>query len=188
MSVLCLGGWSSILPLIHLIFSSSEGIYIYMGTVYIYIYTCLQTYLYVWTVYRTVNIQYLLGAAQGHHSAWISAVQGHHSAWLNAVKGHHSAWLSTVQGHQSAWLSAEIWSCGRTTSPGCCTCRVTLCWQAVKAGECFFWPGKLNFVGFIHRILLLTLPGEFSNLLLLLIGASSNRKCECNFFVWKSDK
>ena len=36
-------------------------------------------------------------------------------------------------------------------------------------------PGNLIFAGVISQILLLTLAGEFLNLLLLLTGASSNR-------------
>ena len=45
-------------------------------------------------------------------------------------------------------LAADFWSCGLTTSPGYCTCRRPLCWRAVKAGECAYWPG--NFRIFYH--------------------------------------
>ena len=90
-------------------------------------------------------------------------------------------------------------SCDRTSSPGYYTCRETLSWLAVKAGECSCWPGKLIFTGVINRIFLLTLAGEFSNLLLLLRWAYSNKKWKIitllyekvknhYFFVLKSEK
>ena len=42
-------------------------------------------------------------------------------------------------------LAADFSSCGRTTPPGCCTCRGWLRWRAVKAGEPHFrWCYKLN--------------------------------------------
>ena len=73
-------------------------------------------------------------------------------------------------------LAGDFSSCGRTSSPGYCTCRGPLSWRAVKAGEWSYLPGKLMFAGVINRILLLTLAGEFPNLLLLLTWASSNKK------------
>ena len=48
----------------------------------------------------------------------------------------------------------------QTTAPGFCTCRGKLCWQAVKAGEDSYWPGKLIFAGVVNWILILTLAGE----------------------------
>ena len=57
--------------------------------------------------------------------------------------------------------AADLWSCGRTTSPGYRTCRGTLCWRTVKAGEGSYWPGKLVFAGVLR---LLRLAGKFSNL------------------------
>ena len=96
-------------------------------------------------------------------------------------------------------LAGEFSFCGQTSSPVCCTCRGNLRWRAVKAGEGSYWPGKLFFAGFINRIILLTLAGEFSNLLLQLTGAFSNKKWKiitisyekvknCYFFVLKSKK
>ena len=73
-------------------------------------------------------------------------------------------------------LAREFSFCGRTTAPGCCTCRGKLRWRAVKAGEESYSPGKLLFAGVINWIIFFTLAREFSNLLLQLRGASSNKK------------
>ena len=73
-------------------------------------------------------------------------------------------------------LAGEFSFCGQTIGPGYCTCRGPLRWRAVKAGEGSYWPGKLFFAGFINQIILLTLAGEFSNLLLQLTGAFRNKK------------
>ena len=69
----------------------------------------------------------------------------------------------------------------------------------LAARECFYWPEKLIFAGVINRILLLTLAGELSNLLLLLTGGFQLQKdfnLTClyekvtnpNLFELKSDK
>ena len=73
-------------------------------------------------------------------------------------------------------LARESSFCGRTTAPGFCTCRGKLRWRAVKAGEESYSPGKLLFAGVINWIIFFTLAREFSNLLLQLRGASSNKK------------
>ena len=74
-------------------------------------------------------------------------------------------------------LAREFNFCGQTTAPGYCTCRGPLHWRAVKAGEESCWLGNLIFAGVINRILVLTLAGEFSNILLLRTGLLVT-KCE----------
>ena len=85
-------------------------------------------------------------------------------------------------------LAADFSSCSRTTAPGCCTCRGPLSWQAAKAGEGSYWPGNLSFASVLNRILLLTLAGEFSNLLLQLRRASSNKKWQIITFPSEKEK
>ena len=75
-------------------------------------------------------------------------------------------------------LAGEFW--GQTTAPGYCTSQGPLCWQAVKAGESSYWPGKLLFAGVVNQVLLFTLAGDFSNCLMLMIEAYT--------VVLKSDK
>ena len=85
-------------------------------------------------------------------------------------------------------LAGEFLFCGQTTAPGHCTCWGKLHWGAVKAGEESYRPGKLLFAGVINRILLFTLAGEFSNCLLLLRGAFSNKKWQIITFSYEKVK
>ena len=85
-------------------------------------------------------------------------------------------------------LAGEFSFCGQTTAPGYCTCRGPLHWRAVKAGEGSYWPGKLIFAGVINRIILLSLAGEFSNLLLHLTWAYSNKKWKIITILYKKWK
>ena len=70
------------------------------------------------------------------------------SEWANS----QPCWIRTrdpiLQRRSWSWNNASLaitfatnfWSCGRTTSPGYCTCRGSLCWWAFKAGECTIAP------------------------------------------------
>ena len=84
-------------------------------------------------------------------------------------------------------LAGDFSCCGRTSSPGYCTCRGPLSWRAVKAGECSYWLGKLIFAGVINRILLLTLAGEFSNLYCNWEGLPVT-KIDIKFFTFSYEK
>ena len=85
-------------------------------------------------------------------------------------------------------LAGEFSFCGKTTAPGYCTCRGPLRWRAVKSREGSYWLGKLFFVGFINRIILLTLAREFSYLLLQLTWAFSNKKWKIIIVLYKKVK
>ena len=85
-------------------------------------------------------------------------------------------------------LAGEFSFCGQTTAPGCCTCWGLLRWRAVKAREGSYWPGKLIFANVINRIIILTLAGEFSNLLLQLTGAFGNKKWKIITILYKKVK
>ena len=88
----------------------------------------------------------------------------------------------------SITLAADFSSCGWTTPLGCCTCWGPLRWWAVKAREWSYWPWNLIFAGVINQIILLTFAGEFSNLLLLLTRAFSNKKWQIITFSYEKVK
>ena len=51
---------------------------------------------------------------------------------------------TTAAINASLAITADFSSCGRTTSPGYCTCRVPFSWRAVKAWDGSYLPDNLN--------------------------------------------
>ena len=114
------------------------------------------------------------------------------------LKVHTSDWEWDLKLQRQSWrwynsslaitLAVEFSYCSQANSPGCYTCRGKLCWRAVKAGDGSYSPGKLLFAGVVNWILLLTLAGEFSNRLLLVIGAYINKKWQIITFSYEKVK
>ena len=70
-------------------------------------------------------------------------------------------------------LAGEFSYCGQTAAPGCCTCRRRL-----------LLTRESHFRWFYEQIFILTLAGESSNCLQLLIEASSNKKWQIITFLY----